>query len=93
MFRKTLRNARFSTTTRPTNGKLCFINRPVQKAIFKQITKLTPDNIPLNTPGVSAEVIKSQPVSMAQSGLTRTEEALLSNEEKAIKLRSKGITT
>jgi len=59
----------------------------------KQITKLTPDNIPLNTPGISAEVIKSQPVSMAQSGLTRTEEALLSNEEKAIKLRSKGITT
>jgi len=59
----------------------------------KQITKLTPDNIPLNTPGISAEVIKSQPVNMAQSGLTQTEEALLSNEEKAIKLRSKGITT
>jgi hypothetical protein len=59
----------------------------------KQVAKLTPDNIPLNTPGISAEVIKSQPVNMAQSGLTRTEEALLSNEEKAIKLRSKGITT
>jgi hypothetical protein len=59
----------------------------------KQITKLTPDNIPLNTPGVSAEVIKSQPVNIAQSGLTRIEEALLSNEEKAIKLRSKGLPT
>ena len=59
----------------------------------KQVAKLTPDNIPLNTPGVSGEVIKSQPVNVAQSGLTHTEEALLSNEEKAIKLRSKGITT
>ena len=59
----------------------------------KQVTKLTPDNVPLNTPSVSGEVIKSQPVNVAQSGLTRTEEALLSNEEKAIKLRSKGITT
>ena len=58
----------------------------------KQVTKLTPDNVPLNTPSVSGEVIKSQPINVAQSGLTRTEEALLSNEEKAIKLRSKGIT-
>ena len=59
----------------------------------KQVAKLTPDNVPLNTPGVSAEVVKPQPVNVAQSGLTHTEEALLSNEEKAIKLRSKGITT
>jgi len=50
-------------------------------------------NVPLNTPNVSGEVIKSQPTNLAQSGLTHTEEALLSNEEKAMRLRQKGITT
>jgi hypothetical protein len=55
--------------------------------------ELDQSSVPLNTPNVSAEVIKSKPVDMTKSGLTRTEEALLSNEEKAIKLRSKGITT
>jgi hypothetical protein len=59
----------------------------------KQVAKLTPDNVPLNAPNVSAEVVKSPPVNVAQSGLTHTEEALLSNEEKAMRLRQKGITT
>ena len=43
------------------------------------------------TPGVNPNVVASTPQINSQTGLTRTENALLSNQEKEIKLRSKGL--
>jgi len=45
----------------------------------------------LNTPPVDNRLVAANNAMVSQTGLTRTENALLSNEEKAIKLRSKGM--
>lgn len=44
----------------------------------------------LNTPPVNSQLVASAPQSNQQTGLTRTETALLSPEEQAIRLRSRG---
>jgi len=42
------------------------------------------------TPGVSPQLITQAPQNITQTGLTHTENALLSNEEKAMRLRQRG---
>ena len=63
------------------------------KKLQEDMEKLQKSNIPLNTPPVSAEVIASQPDQnvVGSTGLTATETAFLSNEEKAMRLRQKGL--
>jgi len=55
--------------------------------------KLDQSNKPIGTPNVSSEVIASKPVQnvVGSTGLTATETAYLSNEEKAMKLKQKGL--
>ena len=62
-----------------------------------QITELItpPNNQPIQTANVSKEVVKTAalPSNVNQNtGLTSVEEALLSNEEKAMRLRQRGLT-
>jgi hypothetical protein len=62
-----------------------------------QLTELitAPNNQAIGTPPVSQEVVKTAalPGNINQNtGLTHIEEALLSNEEKAMRLRQKGLT-
>ena len=48
----------------------------------------------LETPGVNPELVKNpmmENTNVMQTGLTPTEQALLSNEEKAMRLRQRGI--
>jgi len=55
----------------------------------------TPPNIPVDTAEVSEEVVKTAAVPSnvnQNTGLTHVEEALLSNEEKAMRLRQRGMT-
>ena len=58
----------------------------------KQVASVKPQ-VPLNAANVSAEVIASKPDqnTVGSSGLTATETAWLSNEEKAMRLKQKGI--
>ena len=58
----------------------------------KQVARVKPQ-VPLNAANVSAEVIASQPNQnvVGSTGLTATETAYLSNEEKAMKLKQKGL--
>jgi len=58
----------------------------------KQVASVKPQ-VPLNAANVSAEVIASQPAqnTVGSTGLTATETAWLSNEEKAMRLKSKGL--
>ena len=55
--------------------------------------KLQKSNLPIGTPNVSSEVIASQPAqnTVGSTGLTATETAWLSNEEKAMRLKQKGL--
>jgi seryl-tRNA synthetase len=57
------------------------------------IEKLQKSNVPLNAANVSAEVIASKPDQnvVGSTGLTATETAYLSNEEKAMRLKQKGL--
>ena len=59
----------------------------------EDIKKLDQSNKPIGTPNVSSEVIASQPAqnTVGSTGLTATETAWLSNEEKAMRLKSKGL--
>ena len=62
-----------------------------------QLTELItpPNNQPIETANVSQDVVKTAalPSNVNQNtGLTHVEEALLSNEEKAMRLRQKGLT-
>ena len=62
-----------------------------------QLTELitTPNNQPIETANVSQDVVKTAalPSNVNQNtGLTYIDEALLSNEEKAMRLRQKGLT-
>ena len=58
----------------------------------KQVARVKPQ-VPLNAANVSAEVISSQPNQnvVGSSGLTATETAWLSPEEKAMRLKQKGL--
>jgi hypothetical protein len=54
-----------------------------------------PNNVPIDTAPVSQDVVKTAALPSninEKTGLTSIEEALLSNEEKAIRLRSRGLT-
>jgi hypothetical protein len=55
--------------------------------------KLDQSNKPIGTPNVSSEVIASKPAqnTVGSTGLTATETAWLSNEEKAMRLKQKGL--
>jgi len=55
--------------------------------------KLDQSNLPIGTPNVSSEVIASKPDQnvIGSTGLTATETAWLSNEEKAMRLKQKGL--
>ena len=62
-----------------------------------QLTELitTPNNQAVETANVSQEVVKTAAVPTKinpNTGLTRIEDALLSNEEKAIRLKNRGVT-
>ena len=58
----------------------------------KQVARVKPQ-VPLNAANVSSEVIASQPNQnvVGSTGLTATETAYLSNEEKAMRLKQKGL--
>ena len=58
----------------------------------KQVASVKPQ-VPLNAANVSAEVIASKPDQnvIESTGLTATETAYLSNEEKAMRLKQKGL--
>ena len=58
----------------------------------KQVARVKPQ-VPLNAANVSAEVIASQPNQnvVGSTGLTATETAWLSPEEKAMRLKQKGL--
>ena len=58
----------------------------------KQVAEVKPQ-VPLNAANVSAEVIASKPDQnvVGSTGLTATETAYLSNEEKAMRLKQKGL--
>ena len=59
----------------------------------EDMEKLQKSNIPLNAANVSREVIASKPAqnTVGSTGLTATETAWLSNEEKAMRLKQKGL--
>jgi len=63
------------------------------KKLEEDMEKLQKSNVPLNAANVSAEVISSQPDPnvVGSTGLTATETAYLSNEEKAMRLKQKGL--
>ena len=71
---------------------------PEDEPLWKRAIKILPgdqSNLPIDTPSVSQEVVKTAalPSNVNQkTGLTHVEEALLSNEEKAMRLRQKGMT-
>ena len=62
-----------------------------------QLTELItpPNNQPIETANVSQEVVKTAALPSninPKTGLTYTDDALLSNEEKAMRLRQRGLT-
>ena len=70
-----------------------FIN-PLRAVGSKDQSSITP-NIPVETSEVSEEVVRTSalPSNINQNtGLTRIDEALLSDEEKAMRLRQRGMT-
>ena len=58
---------------------------PGAPADFRSQTPLPP------TPGASQELVAQATPEISQTGLTHTETALLSNEEKAMRLRQRGM--
>ena len=69
--------------------------RLMTETIDRQQGSLIQNNVPIQTSEVSEEVVKtsSLPSNVNQNtGLTGIEEALLSNEEKAMRLRQRGMT-
>ena len=68
-----------------------------QEEATTQLTKLKtiPNNQPVETSEVSADVVKTAALPSninPKTGLTYIDDALLSNEEKAMRLRQKGMT-
>ena len=78
--------------TAPLEGE--FYIRPEDWIEEKSMFQLGGDQSNLETPGVNpalmTQVMPGQDV--METGLTPTEQALLSNEEKAIRLRQRGMT-
>jgi hypothetical protein len=73
-----------------------FVNplRPVGAVGGNEQSSITP-NIPVETSEVSEEVVKTAALPSninPETGLTYIDDALLSNEEKAMRLRQKGLT-
>jgi len=69
--------------------------RQTTEAIEGQQGSLIQNNIPIETENVSQEVVKTSELPSninKNTGLTGIEEALLSNEEKAMRLRQRGLT-
>ena len=75
---------------------------PDDEPVWKRAIKILPGDeskiqvkpqVPLNAANVSSEVIASKPDqnTVGSSGLTATETAYLSNEEKAMRLKQKGL--
>ena len=64
----------------------------MKKLEEENLKKLDQSNKPIGTPNVSSEVIASQPDqnTVGSTGLTASETAYLSNEEKAMKLKQTG---
>ena len=60
-----------------------------EEAPVKEIPKIEPQSLPI-TPSVNPNLMSSLPTTSNQ-GLTPTEQALLSPEEQAIRLRSRGL--
>jgi len=74
-----------------------FVNplRQTTETIEGQQGSLIQDNVPIQTQEVSEEVVQTSALPQninPNTGLTRIEEALLSNEEKAMRLRQRGMT-
>ena len=70
-----------------------FVN-PLRAVGSRDQSSITP-NIPVETSEVSEEVVRTSALPQninPNTGLTRIDEALLSNEEKAMRLRQKGLT-
>ena len=70
------------------------IINPLRAVGGKDKVSIAP-NVPIETAEVSEEVVRTSalPGNINQNtGLTRIEEALLSNEEKAMRLRQRGLT-
>ena len=72
--------------------KTSMIMPPMDMTEQKQVASVKPQ-VPLNAANVSSEVIASQPDQnvVGSTGLTATETAYLSNEEKAMRLKQKGL--
>jgi hypothetical protein len=69
--------------------------RSMTETIDRQQGSLIQNNVPIQTSEVSEEIVRTSalPGNINQNtGLTSIEEALLSNEEKAMRLRSRGLT-
>ena len=69
-----------------------------KEPIWKRAIKILPgdqSNLPVETSEVSADVVKTTALPSnvnPETGLTYIDDALLSNEEKAMRLRQKGLT-
>ena len=74
------------------DDKTSMIMPPMDITEQKQVASVKPQ-VPLNAANVSAEVIASKPDQnvVGSTGLTATETAWLSNEEKAMRLKQKGL--
>ena len=72
--------------------KTSMIMPPRDMTEQKQVASVKPQ-VPLNAANVSSEVIASKPDqnTVGSTGLTATETAYLSNEEKAMRLKQKGL--
>jgi hypothetical protein len=76
----------------PVNNQSKVLPLPINK---RQVASVRPQPLP-PTPGVSPQLVNQQTAAAGQNispttGLTRTETALLSNEEKAMRLRQRGM--
>ena len=69
------------------------LSKEEQQKLMEDLEKLDQSNKPIGTPNVSSEVIASKPDqnTVGSTGLTATETAWLSNEEKAMRLKQKGL--
>ena len=75
-----------------SEDKTSMMMPPVDMTEQKQVASVKPQ-VPLNAANVSSEVIASKPDQnvVGSTGLTATETAYLSNEEKAMRLKQKGL--
>ena len=80
------------TIERNDRTRLVLPNEETKTQLTELITP--PNNVPINTPPVSQEVVKTSALPSnvnPETGLTYIDDALLSNEEKAMRLRQRGM--